>query len=297
MGGLVGESKRDLMKIVPDQWKPLEFFLAAGSIPDQVLEEMAKLGMQFPIICKPDLGERGLLVKKIEAEEELELFLKSHPVDFVVQEYIDLAEEVSVLHFRFPGKQKGEISSITLKTYLEVEGDGEHDLEHLIRHYPRAFLQFESLKESHGSLFRKVLEKGEKLRFHTMGNHSKGCTFLDGRHLKSDRLLEIFDRLQEQLPGVNYARYDIKCDSWEQLLEGRFQILEINGVKSEPAHIYQPGYSYFRGQSDIFWHWRKVYQIALELRRQGEQFWSFRQVREHLSELRRVQKSRYQAEL
>ena len=41
-----------------------------------------------------------------------------------------------------------------------------------------------------------------------------------------------------------------------------FKILELNGAKSEPAHIYQPGASLFKAYNVLFYHWKEMYQIA-----------------------------------
>lgn len=269
-GGLVGESKRDILDMLPAAWKPMTTFLPVEWDTGKVLTTLEAEGLRFPIVLKPDVGERGMLVRVIRNAEELASFRYEHPVPFLAQEYIDLPDEVSVLHFRDPDTGTGQISSITLKKYLTVCGDGRRTVEQLVKAYPRALLQREQLAQSHAAVWNSVLPEGEILRFHTIGNHSKGCMFLDGRHLASPQLIRTFDQINASLDGVYYCRYDLKCANWDALESGSdFKILEINGVKSEPAHIYHPGYSIRRFYRDILWHWNIIYRISRANHRRG----------------------------
>jgi len=274
-GGLVGESKRDILNMLPPAMKPATVFVPADFTQGHCLAAAAQAGISFPMVAKPDIGERGMLVRILADAPALETFRRQHPVDFLLQEYIAFEEEVSVLHFRFPGEKKGKISSITLKEYLNVTGDGRQTVAELVAANPRARLQEASLRQTHSAVWNSVLEAGQHLRFHTIGNHSKGCKFLDGRHKISEPLHRTFDQISSHLNGVYYCRYDIKCASWEALEAGRdFRILEINGVKSEPAHIYDPGYPILSFYRDILWHWGVIYRISLANRRIGVPYMS-----------------------
>lgn len=285
-GGLVGESKRAIMAGLPAEWKPAEILLPAGEA--DAAGAMARAGLRFPVVLKPDVGERGLLVAVVHDAESLEERRRRHPVDFLLQEYVDLPEEVSVLHHRFPGAARGGVTSVTLKRYLSVTGDGVRPLGELIRRHPRALLQWEALRRSHGHRWEEVLPAGETLVFHTIGNHAKGTQFLNGNDRIAPRLVERFDRIAEHLPGVHYARYDIKCRSWEDLLAGRdFRILEVNGVKSEPAHIYDPDYPIWRFYADVLAHWRLIGRISRANRRLGHRPMPVREAWDRLVALRR----------
>ncbi len=276
-GGLVGESKSDILDKIPHQWKPKGLLIPAHCSHEDCLRQLQSAALPFPLIAKPDIGERGLLVELISDSLALKTWRELHPVDVLIQEYIAYPNEVSVLHFRFPGQQTGRISSITLKKYLSVQGNGRDTLGQLIRDYPRARLQEDKLRLSHAQRWNDVPAKGEEIVFHTIGNHSKGCMFLDGRHLNSEQLLQTFDQINSHLDGIFYGRYDIKCASFEALTQGRdFYILEFNGVKSEPAHIYQPGYPILRFYRDILWHWKVIWHISRENHRRGVAYMSHR---------------------
>lgn len=96
-----------------------------------------------------------------------------------------------------------------------------------------------------------------------VGSHNLGTTFLDGRYRITPALTEAIHKVAQTLPGFNYGRLDLKFQSWEALerLE-QFKIIEINGVNSEPTHIYQPGYSLWEAYKDIFSHMKLMQQIA-----------------------------------
>ena len=262
-GGLIGESKLDILNMLPNVWKPVTVFIPESMSPQECLDQLRNSEVDFPLVAKPDVGERGLLVAVLNSAQELSNYRALYPVDFLLQEYITHPDEVSILYYRFPGADKGNISSVTLKRYLSVTGNGRDTVWQLIAGYPRARLQENSLQASHGNQWNQILPEGEVLQFHTIGNHSKGCMFLDGRGLITPQLVETFDVIHAELKGIHYCRYDIKCASWEALEQGRdFKILEINGVKSEPAHIYDPDYPIPRFYRDIFWHWDVIYRIS-----------------------------------
>jgi hypothetical protein len=101
-----------------------------------------------------------------------------------------------------------------------------------------------------------------------IGNHSKGTQFLTGNHLISNSLESVFDKLNHQIDGWYYGRIDLKYKSWEELLEDKnFKIVEINGVMSEPTHIYDAtsGATFFDAVRTIKDNWKIMDKIALKI--------------------------------
>src|SRR6185436_18988863 len=76
MGGMLGESKHDVLKLVPDQYKPKTIFVEYPATKESVLDLFSQHHFQFPVIFKPDLGERGFMVKRIFNERDVEGYLK-----------------------------------------------------------------------------------------------------------------------------------------------------------------------------------------------------------------------------
>ncbi|MEM9987563.1 MAG: hypothetical protein AAF804_20930, partial [Bacteroidota bacterium] len=227
------------------------------------LQRIYDARVTFPLVAKPDVGERGLGVEKIESVEDWLAYRKQVQVPILVQEFVDFQEEYSVLHLRMPGEPKGKITSLCHKIHLQVRGNGKDTLEALIKSYPRALLKWQQLAEKWKDELSRVPRAGETVVLVPIGNHARGAMFLDANDQIDERLLATFDQLQEQLEGIYLCRYDLKCSSLEDLKAGKnFKILEINGVLGEPAHIYDPTYSVKQAYRDLFNHWGYVYEVA-----------------------------------
>ena len=65
----MGESKWDILKLLPPAVLPKMIPVEAGAKMDTVLSELEAAEIEFPLITKPDIGERGFLVKKLEPYE------------------------------------------------------------------------------------------------------------------------------------------------------------------------------------------------------------------------------------
>lgn len=264
MGGLYGESKSSILKQMPLDLIPKTIYVTPDQHDDEVAQLAKGKGISFPLIAKPDMGERGFKVEKLNNKEELIQYRKEVHTEIIIQEFIDYPEEVAILYYRFPDAEKGNITSITLKEYLSVTGDGTSTVRQLMQAYPRARLQLDIFEEKDPDLLHKIPPKGEKWELNPIGNHSRGTTFLDGTHLVDDQLIETFDQISHQLDGIYFGRYDIKCQNFESLRAGKdFCILELNGLKSEPTHIYQPGFSIWKAYGILFRQWKTIYKIAI----------------------------------
>lgn len=236
----------------------------ANSSIERTIFQVKKSSITFPLIVKPDVGFRGLLVKKINSEKELINFLKNHILDIVIQEFITYKNECGIFYSRNPNEEKGKISSITLKKFLVVLGDGTSTLQQLILADKRAVLYFDILAELHQKELHTVPKKGEEIQLSVIGNHSKGAQFLNGNHLISKKLEQTFDDLSKSITGWFYGRIDLKYNTFEELEKGEnFKILEINGIIAEPTHIYDAeNSSYFKALKAIRTHWKSLYEIA-----------------------------------
>ena len=277
LGGFFMESKNEILSKVPIDMVPVSAYFPPQSSPEVILSWMDEKSLSFPIIAKPDKGERGFLVELLHSELALIDYLEKNKVELIIQEYIDYPVEVGVLYYRFPDSKEGAISSFTLKRFLSVTGDGKSTLRQLILDYPRAKLQLEVLEKSDPKQMRSIPEKGVEVPLVAIGNHSRGTTFLNGEHLIDQDLLDLFNRISGQIDGIYFGRFDIRCKSIEDLKAGRnFKILEINGVKSEPTHIYEPGFSLWKAYGVLFRQWNTIYRISMMNKARGFQFPSFR---------------------
>ncbi|MEL6865447.1 MAG: hypothetical protein AAFP19_13560 [Bacteroidota bacterium] len=269
-GGVFGESKINILKRIPEAYLPITVFVAAGTSFQQLKQEMQAAGLHYPIIAKPNVGERGFLVTRIEKEEELIAYLNQHAIDFLVQEFVAWPLELSVMHYRMPADEHGEVTSICIKETLKVQGDGQSTVEELMANKARAKLQLPRFRMAFPALLQQIPNKGEWLELEPIGNHSRGTMFLNGNAHISGELHALFNSISQRMEGIYYGRFDMKCKDMESLKAGKgFKILEFNGIASEPAHIYDPTYPLLQKYKDIFWHWNKIYQISQQQMARG----------------------------
>jgi len=241
-------------------------------------QQILQSGFAFPIVLKPDLGQRGQGVKIVQNEEEARAWLAGCEDGVVVQEYIE-GLEFGVHWSKHPREEKGEIRSLCGKHPQKVIGDGQSTLEELILRDDRAvMMQAFYFKKYHSDL-QRILEGGEEFWIAPIGTHSRGAVFTDERHLVTEDLVAAFDELGLRFEGFHFGRYDVKVPSIEDLKAGRsIAVLELNAVTGEPAHIYHPGYSWWSGMKDFRAHFRRATEIGLAWREQGVEPPSFSEV-------------------
>lgn len=275
-GGLMGESKYELYRLIPAHFQPKTVFVAPGSSLDDVKKALMENQLSFPVIAKPDIGDRGWQVAKINGYQELNNYLTQSKVSFLLQEFVDYPLELGIFYYRFPGEEKGTISSIVEKGFLNVIGDGKSTLAELVSANPRGLLQFKRLKALFTAEWDSVLPAGEKKVLEEIGNHCRGTLFLDGRRNISPKLSEVFDGIADQIPNFHFGRFDIRCKNIQELEKGsHFKIIELNGAGGEPGHIYQPGTSILEGYKVITQHLNILYKISRSNHYRGYRYLPF----------------------
>jgi len=260
-GGLFGESKKQILDLLPKHLVPLTLLFNPEVSLAQVMGQLQENKLHFPVIAKPDIGERGILVEKIMNKEALASYISNAKYKFQIQEYVTAPLELGVFYFKFPHEMKGQVSSVVQKKMLTITGDGVSSIRELIVKNDRAKLQLGVLEDKMN--LDEVLPLNIQKELVSIGNHCKGTTFLNGEALINDKLVEVFDNIHQQIEGFNYGRFDLRCESLAHLYQGKFKIMELNGAASEPAHIYHPGFSLFTAYKVLFYHWRKLYEIGV----------------------------------
>lgn len=132
-GGFEGESKKEMYDQLPAASYPKTIYLLHDldlvEVKKKIFEEA---GFSYPFIVKPDVGMKGILFRKIDNEEQLHRYHSRMPVEYIVQDLIEMPIEISVFYYRHPAQQKGTISGFIQKELLEVTGDGRSTLWELI---------------------------------------------------------------------------------------------------------------------------------------------------------------------
>ena len=122
------------------------------------------------------------------------------------------------------------------------------------------------------------------------GNHCRGTTFYNANKLINGQLNEVINKIALQIEGYFYGRFDLKVPNLQDLYAGKnIKILELNGVSSEVAHIYDPDYKLIPAYRDIARHMKYIAKIARKNHELGVPYDSLSQF---LKDLRHHLKSR-----
>lgn len=271
LGGLVGESKFKILREL-DPEHVLKFFLVPKSSKNvnSILEKMNSIGLDFPIILKPDSGQRGQGVRKIQNRKHLEECLLESNVDLLVQEFHPGPFEVGVFYYKYPNKAQGNIFSITRKVFPRVVGNGTSSLSQLVEDHPRFRIQKKTFQKRFSEIWDKVPELGEKILLSEAGNHCQGTLFLDGSEWITSELENKIHEISSSFSGFHFGRYDIRFSSLKDFLEGKdLHIVELNGVTSESTNIYDPRFSLKERYSILFSQWKILFRISRQSKAKG----------------------------
>jgi membrane protein DedA with SNARE-associated domain len=246
-GGFVGESKSAILAQLPHV---PEFRM----VPPGETTEVA----EFPVVLKPDIGERGTGVVIARTPEDVRGYLAETRTPTIVQKYVG-GLEFGVFYIRRPGETAGRIFSITEKRFPEVTGDGRSTMRQLVLRDRRAariadvYLQREP---------DRVPKAGERVRLVEIGSHCRGAVFLDGSCHETAALHAAVDAVAQCHPGFYFGRFDLRTPSLADFQAGRFSVLELNGVSAEATHIYDPAVRVWDAYRTIFRQWRFAFEIG-----------------------------------
>jgi len=105
-GGMLGEVKFDILKKIPEAYRTPTLFFGYPFDAKNVLTQVNEAKWSYPLIFKPDIGERGNGVEKIESEAEALAYLCMCSYDILVQPFISYPIELGVFYYRYPQKRK-----------------------------------------------------------------------------------------------------------------------------------------------------------------------------------------------
>ncbi|MEO7658593.1 MAG: VTT domain-containing protein, partial [Pyrinomonadaceae bacterium] len=240
-GGFVGESKNEIYNALRQSPDIRNYLLphllleegVGGSNIQKAKNFISETSISYPVVLKPDQGERGKGVRIITNGYDLETELASVKGDQILQEFFDGAE-ASVFYYRFPHEREGTIFSITEKCFPKLTGDGRSDLETLILKDPRAVCLAKRYFEQNRERLYEVPLFGEKVQVINIGTHSMGAIFMDGSGLETTALFETIDKIACGFDGFYFGRFDLRAPSFDDFRQGQnIKVVELNGVTSE----------------------------------------------------------------
>lgn len=279
-GGICGESKNDILDLAG----PLaQRFIApyvgittqahAGPADLTMAEAaMAQAGLAYPVVAKPDMSCNGCGVRLVADREELARYLAAFPRVTRVQLQALVADEgeAGIFYVRHPGETSGTITSITLKYAPVVIGDGHLRIRDLIAADARLNAVSTLLLGKLSAAAARIPASGERVRLVFVGNHCRGSTFKDGRHLITPALTARIDAIARDIPDFHFGRFDLRYASANALRRGEgFSIIEVNGAGSEATHIWDPETSILEAYRTQFFHYGAAFRIGAAMRAKG----------------------------
>ena len=276
-GGFIGESKAEIYRGLENAKEFLpkwQLLAASASVEEKVQlakDFIANQSLAYPVVLKPDAGQRGSGVGIIKSDSELETYLRQANVDTLIQEFLP-GEEFGVFYYRYPNQPTGKIFAITEKRFPAVTGDGKSTLEQLILNDSRAVCMARFLLDKHANHLWDKPVAGEVVKLVELGTHCRGAVFLDGGWVKTDELEATIDRICQHFEGFYFGRFDIRTPNIDDFRKGKsFKVIELNGVTSEATSIYDPKNSVFTAYKTLFEQWRIAFEIGAQNQEQGFQ--------------------------
>jgi len=263
-GGFVGESKSAILSNLN---RVPAFRLIPASLPleERLREAQALPG--FPVVLKPDVGERGTGVLIARSEHQVRRYLETASSDTIAQTYVG-GLEFGVFYYRYPCELEGRIFSITEKRFPEVIGDGQSTVADLVLRDDRAVCLANIYLARFGD---EIPAAGDRVRLVELGSHCRGAIFLDGARMETAELRSAIDAVAKSHPGFFFGRFDVRTPSVADLQAGRFAVLELNGVSAEATHVYDPAVSLLEAYGVMFRQWRMAFEIGDLNRRTGDE--------------------------
>ncbi|WP_346236664.1 hypothetical protein ABDK00_014455 [Niabella insulamsoli] len=262
--GIFLERKSRIHEILPPAYTPQTILInplqttAAG-----LIELLQQASFEFPFFAKPDIGEKGTGVKKINTESDIVDYHARQKAPYLIQAFIPYEHEAGVFFIRQPNRSKGVVSGIVYKELPHVTGNGRDPVRQLAFSDIRYAMQKESIEKLSPDTLNQIPADGERVALLSYGNHARGAKFYDYSFKISPELEQTMNKVCGAIPGFYYGRLDIKFDNWEDFARGKnFAIVELNGSGADPTHIFDPSLSLISVWKIIITHWHGLYQVA-----------------------------------
>ncbi len=291
--GLIGESKQDILDLVPERWHrhiaTTVRLPASEDGPVQRFETARRLlseaELDYPLVAKPDIGQRGAGIRPLADGQDLHAYLGIFPTDadLLLQRRVDLASdavavpehdfpwvEAGIFWWKLPGRERGEVASITLKQLPTVVGDGSSTLRELIEADPRASRMKTTYFKKAQERLDTTPEAGERVPLVFAGNHCQGAIFRDGREYFDAPFARKIDEIACSMKDFSFGRFDVRFTNWPAFLRGEtFEIIEINGAGGEMTHIWDARATLGESYLTLFRQWQTLFRIGRAARDRG----------------------------
>lgn len=260
-------SAYDILCRVPSAYLPKTFWFAPQTLPDEVLAKLRRANARYPLLAKPDRSFRVRTTRIFYSEAELVRFWQKYAAgsDWLIQEWCTYPMKLQVTYYRHPLTQQQSITSIVLKNYLYLEGDGVHTLAKLVERHAQARCYADVLSRQYAGLWQTILPKGEKRRLLCHTKHY--YTGSDKQDSWVQHTLTLIGRIAQSIGNFYIGRFDIMSTSLDDLCSGKnIRIIALWGIDALPIADNALSWQAYKV---LLKHWRAVYHISRANRWQG----------------------------
>ena len=159
---------------------------------------------------------------------------------------------------------------MTLRHAPHVVGDGVLPLSVLVAQSPltrrTAGVGTEHVLSGEAS---RVPDAGERVSLQTVASARVGGRYEDVSASITAALDRRLDDIALSMGEFHYGRYDVKFETFEQLLKGDFTIIEVNGAGSEAIQFWDPRLSLTQALRGVFRKQSELFASADEMRLHG----------------------------
>jgi membrane protein DedA with SNARE-associated domain len=264
MSGMIGENKSELDHLIQSSLPShhLKTFALPKNNINTALDVIHRQQLKFPLIVKPDSGQRGGDVELAQNSEHLSKVLDKSRRPLVIQEYCPHELEWGLFYVRLPGRPQGSVFSITEKQFPKVTGDGTSNLWQLVQSQHELRWRFDWIFSSPELDPLSIPSRDKTFKLVERGNHSKGCLFRDGSRWIESPEADTVSRALDKIADFHIGRVDIRFESFGALQKGEFKIIEINGAGAESTNIYDPSLSAWKVYSTLAKQWSLIFKIG-----------------------------------
>ena len=292
LSGMVGATKSELMKMAGPQgkrsilnWSVHELNEISTEVQlGQWQQRFLDKGIQFPLVCKPDIGCRGSGVKKVENAQQLLTIMRCYPKEtrLLVQKLAKNRPEVGIFFVKNPNTNDFSIVSLTFKESPTIVGDGQHTISELILSDGRASKLKSVYFQRHKKHLNRVLDQGELFPLVFSASHCRGAIFKDARQHITQALTDKIATIINEFPDLNYGRLDVKYEDLQSLKQGKnLEIIEINGASAEMIHIWDKDSRFSDALKTLLWQYRTLFKIGDMNRLKGHKTPGIKSVLKH----------------
>jgi|GEM_PF-1273243 D-alanine-D-alanine ligase-like ATP-grasp enzyme len=287
--GFTGVSKQEIVQRLNPEFRPDHVFFEEVPTMEELEERFRKENdnqpLTFPIICKPDVGERATGVTYMYSREQLEEYLQ--PIDETLPEkkQLKLKKERASRNFHLekfhddrefalswtkdPETGEYRVWSVIEKQIPSIIGDGKTTFRELIAHKVDAIELETDKKEKILKCYSReelneIIPEGEEKTMVKTASISYGTKFKKQEltELQIQRLRELLPQLIQNDEGLYQGRFDFRAKDLESLVSGDLKIIELNGLGGMPMEIYESHLTIEEKYEILFRYFKYLLQLA-----------------------------------